>query len=194
MTGNLVFNAEAHEYRYNGVRVPSVTQIISGAGLIDSQWFTEAAAWRGHVAHKCCELDCKGTLNEKTVDPGAAGYLAAWRDCKRNIGFVADQIEVPQYHTVHGYCGTPDRRGRMAGGSRCVLDLKTGALQKWHKMQLAGYTHFNPIPQNFRRLAVRLFDDGKYSILEYPAADLPGDWAAFIGSLNLQKWKKNNGY
>lgn len=189
----LTFDPERHEYRFAGFRRPSVTQIITGAGLIDTTWFTETACWRGSVVHRVCEYDCKGTLIEATVDPGAVGYLEAWRACKRNIGFIPDQIEKPQYHQALQYCGTPDRRGRLADGTRCVIDLKTGAAAKWHALQLAGYVHFDPIPRSLKRFTVRLSPDGRYSLTEYMAAALPGDWAAFQGALALHNWRKLNG-
>ncbi len=189
----LTFDAERHEYRFAGRRVPSVTQIIGLTGMIDTQWFTEAAAWRGSVVHRCCELDCKGTLVEATVDPAAFGYLAAWRAWKQGVGFVSDQIERRRYHADLGYCGTPDRIGTLPDGVRAVVDLKTGVAQKWHALQLAGYAHFDRFPRALRRFTVRLTADGKYIPTEYTPASLPTDWAGFQGALALHNWRKING-
>lgn len=188
----LTFDAETHEYRYNGRRVPSVTGIIKSAGLINTDWFNEAAAWRGSVVHKCCELDCKGTLNESTVDPGAAGYLVAWRDWKRATGFISQQIEKRKYSHL-GYCGTPDRMGVLPDGSLAFVDLKTGAACAWHALQLAAYVKFEGSHIPYRRFTVRLNADTTYSTKEYPVTDLSTDWAAFQSALNLMHWRKTHG-
>ncbi len=189
----LTFDAEKHEYRAAGRRVPSVTGIITGAGLINTEWFNEAACWRGSVVHKCCELDCKGTLKEASVDPGATGYLMAWRAWRDRMGFVSEQIEERRLHADLGYCGTPDRIGRLADGTRAVVDLKTGAAAKWHGIQLAAYAHFERIPRAMKRFTVRLMPDGQYVGIEYTPASLSTDWAAFQGALALHNWRKING-
>ncbi len=190
----LTFDAEKHEYRYAGRRVPSVTQILTGAGLIDKTWFTEAAAWRGSVVHRCCELDCKGTLVEATVDPAAAGYLVAWRDWKRKTGFTSKLIEERKYNQAFGYCGTPDRVGVLPDGTYAVVDLKTGAPMKWHALQLAAYAKFDQSAVRWRRFTVCLNYDTTYSTEEYYVADLSTDWAAFQCAVQLNNWRLRNGY
>ena len=184
---------ESHIYRVDGQRKPSVTGIIKAAGLIDSQWFNEAAAWRGSVVHKCCELHCKGTLDPATVDPMAQGYLDAWIAFKKNLGFVPMTIEQFAY-TDYGYCGTPDRIGCLGDGTPCIIDIKTGAIQKWCALQLAGYLPFVRIGKavNYRRYGIQLKPDGRYVMTEYPPEQLQSDWAAFLACLTINNWKRVN--
>ena len=189
----ITIDPETHICRVGGQKVPSVTGIIKSAGLIDTDWFNEAAAWRGSVVHRVCELDDKGTLDDGSVDPGAAGYLAAWRACKRNLGLVVIGIEEPRYNEEFHYCGTPDRLLRLPDGSMAIGDLKTGAAQKWHAIQTAAYVHLYPFPSSFKRFTFRLFGDGRYMVTEYKSAAMPSDWAAFQGMLAVQNWRKING-
>lgn len=181
-----------HVYRVDGHRKPSVTGIIKSAGLINDQWFNEAAAWRGSVVHKCCELHCKGTLDPASVDPAAQGYLDAWIKFKRNLGFIPTQIEQMSWSPSKDFCGTPDRFGYLGNGLPVVIDLKTGAAQKWHALQLAAYVQFVPDANKLQRFTVQLAPDGEYKMVEYPVVELPIDFAAFLACLTLRNWRKVN--
>lgn len=189
----LEFDEESHTYRSGGRRVPSVTQVIQAAGLVNTEWFNELAAWRGSVVHRCCELDCKGTLRESSVDPAAAGYLAAWREWKQNVGFTPTLIERRFMHPSLGYAGTQDRAGIIADGSEADVDLKTGAAAKWHAIQLVAYSNFHPRPRGRRRFTVRLMADGRYVTTEYPNATWQTDWAVFQSCLAIANWRQING-
>lgn len=190
----VTFDEASHTYRnQTGQRVLSVTQIIKAAGLINDQWFSEASAWRGSVVHKCCELDCKGTLLEESVDPMARGYLEAWRAWKRNVGFTPTLIEKRMLHPL-GFAGTEDRAGFLPNGDEADVDLKTGVAQKWHAIQLAGYSNFHPKPRSRRRFTVRLMPDGKYVTTEYSHATWQTDWTTFQGCLAIANWRQINGY
>ena len=49
----LTFDAEKHEYRLDGVRLPSVTQIIADAGLYgNTSYFTDYSRDRGSFVHQ----------------------------------------------------------------------------------------------------------------------------------------------
>lgn len=189
MTPN--FDPTTHRYTTpEGKPLLSVTQILKLAGLIDDRWFTEEACWKGSVVHKVCELDCKGTLDESSVDPAAAGYLAAWRAWKNAVGFKALEIEQPMANDR--YAGTPDRTGSVGYGHYAVVDLKTGSTAKWHSLQLAAYgaLAFPPWPRAARRFTVRLQDDGRY--ITTPYEDFSTDWAAFQGALAVANWRMAN--
>lgn len=191
----LTFDETTHTYRLDGRKIPSVTTIIKAAGLIDDIWFNEAATWRGSVVHKCCELDCKGKLDESTVDPGAAGYLEGWRKWKRETGFRPVVVEQMDYHSDLFYAGTPDRVGFVCQGEPCVVDIKTGPAQKWHAIQLAAYRMFlGQAGNSYRRFGISVHVNGTYTQTEYTVQALPVDWAAFLSCQNIFNWRKINGY
>jgi hypothetical protein len=188
-TSILTFSEADHAYRLDGQLLPSVTQVLSGVGLIDVRWFSDAAAWRGSVVHRICQFDDEGCLKESSVDPGAAGYLAAWRAAKRDLRMEILQIEQRQYHSLLRYAGTPDRIVRLANGDLAIIDLKTGAAAKWHPVQLVGYSNFFQLARRYRRFTVRLSADGRYVATEYFAATYNHDWSAFQGALALHNWR-----
>ncbi|NBW10802.1 MAG: hypothetical protein EBR82_22520 [Caulobacteraceae bacterium] len=190
----LTFEPDTHTYRWNGAKRPSVTQVMRAGGLIDERWFNDAAAWRGSVVHKCCELDDKGTLNEASVDPMAAGYLEGWRKWKRNFGWSAIAVEKFKYHPHLQYCGTPDRVMRGNDGYLCIVDIKTGVPSKAAAIQTAGYCGFLDIPSYVKRYAIQLMPEGDYVVTEYPTSSFSIDWAAFNSCLNINNWRRINGY
>lgn len=193
-SATLIFDGETHQYRLGQQRLPSVTQVIASTGLIHSEWFSEAAAWRGSVVHRCCELDDLGLLREESVDPGAAEYLTGWRSFKKAVGFTATMVEAPLHHWALRYAGTPDRIGILRDGSRVVIDIKTGVAAAWHGLQLAAYAHLaSQQPRHMRRFTVRLNNAGSYSATEYTTSALSADWAAFQGALALNNWRMING-
>lgn len=184
-----LFNADDHSYRTpDGARLTSVTQALVQAGIIDTTWYSEAAAWRGSVVHRCCELWDKGKLVESSVDPEAMGYLDAWREASYALGIQPVAVEVPSFHPQFGYAGTPD-----VVTNDGVFDRKTGALAPWHGLQLAAYAHLGDNPKAKRRVAVQLKPNGRYSVKMFKPQDMPTDWAVFQSALNVAKWKVLHG-
>jgi len=189
----LTFDHNSHTYRHEGRRVPSVTQVIKAAGLIDDRWFTETAAWRGSVVHRCCELDDLKRLKEDSVDPGARGYLEAWRACRESLGLRVLEVEQRKLHGILMYAGTPDVLALMPSGEFAVIDRKTGASSKWHALQLAAYVQFFPNPARILRYTVRLQSDARYVLTEYPVNTLALDWQVFQAALAVTNWRQIHG-
>jgi hypothetical protein len=187
---NLTFNSTRHEYRVNGVIVPSVTQVLSL--VTDATWFTDDCRWRGSAVHAACQYLDEGDLDWATVEPEHEGYVRAWERAVRECGFVWDGIEEELYHPQHQYAGRRDRRGRI-GQSRVVVDLKTSAtLAPQTAMQLAAYVAPLESPRAYRRFAVRLKPDGTYTVKEYPVAEYGRDWNNFL--VLLAAWRLRREY
>lgn len=100
MTPVLTFNEERHEYHLDGRLVPSVTQVLRGAGLISLVDFADEerklmvelgystaslvpsdilqhALARGTRVHKACHYLSEGLLDWDTVDDKDRGYVSA---------------------------------------------------------------------------------------------------------------------
>lgn len=182
----LEFEPTGHVFRYNGTVLPSITQVLSSTGLIHSEWFTEEAAWRGSVVHRCCELLDEGTLDEDTIDPVAAPYLAAWKRFREAKYFGIHCRELPLY-SVEGYAGIPDRVITV-DGSLAVIELKTGPVYPWVALQLAAQANFFERPTTFRRIAVRLQPNGKPSIKEFPQSQFHRDIDIFRAALKVKQF------
>lgn len=127
------FNAEKHEYTVDGVKVPSVSEILSPLSAerykeID-RWTLDSAADRGKRIHKACELIDYGANPE--ADDDIAGYVLAyqnflwehevdWLMCETILAYTRFDGEGPLY------AGTVDRFG-IVDGKPTVVDIKTYA-------------------------------------------------------------------
>jgi hypothetical protein len=107
----LSFSEAGHEYKWNGVIVPSVTQIISTfLPVFDSELVRRAGEF-GNVLHKTLELLDKNDLD--SYDPTLEPYIEAW------LKFKEDIIK-PAKHNL-------------------LVDIKSGAYSKRWDYQTAAY-------------------------------------------------------
>lgn len=104
----------------------------------------------GEAAHLATHYDDQGILDESSLDPAVAGYVAsyrAWRDDEQAM-VIATELRVR--HRMHGYAGTLDKlvaiprdhRGAFVKELRArVVDLKCGDPEDAGAIyQLAAYT------------------------------------------------------
>jgi hypothetical protein len=186
LAARLKYDPVQHRYSVDGVVVPSVTQVL--APLSDYRRVRpdvlDAARHLGTAVHTACDLDDRGTLDERSVQPVLRGFLAGWRLFCAEHHAVWSAIEQCVYHPALGYAGRLDRLGTV-DGVPTVVDLKTSArLSPAVGPQLAAYAKALPEPgPGIRRLAVQLRPDGRYTQREY--AD-PMDWAVFASLLTLR--------
>ncbi|HEY4037789.1 MAG TPA: hypothetical protein VGM15_03125 [Burkholderiaceae bacterium] len=195
----LTFDAEKHEYRLGPVILPSVTQILAPlyrwAGIPDA--VLEYARERGSAVHRACELDDRGILDPRSVDPIVRPYLEAWRAFRHYSGFHAEEIEQPRYSERMGFAGTPDRVGRLTrlrDEPRAVLDIKTSAtVGPVHGLQTAGYRWL--IDEDglktigLLRYVVQLLANGTYRLHQQQD---PLDYSAFLAQLTVGEWQRKH--
>jgi hypothetical protein len=172
--GELRFDPEPHIYTVNGRRVPSVTQVLEGVGIVDYSKIPdetrEMALERGRIVHLCTqyddELEREGKrLADDQIDPRVAGYVEAWRRFRRETGFTPELIEHRGYNAAYQFAGTLDRSGRFRGSPIvCLLDIKTGTAEPWTRIQLAAYNSFFDRPRVFPRTVCELHKDGTYRL------------------------------
>lgn len=174
----LALDEESHVYTLGSRKLPSVTEIIVGAGLVDTQWFTEAGRWRGSAVHAACWYEDENDLDEAGLDPRLAGYLAAYRKFKAETGFAVEVNEEIVHHDLLGYAGRYDKRGSYAKGP-ALIDLKSGASSKITRYQTAAYVGCLPSPRKYTRMEVRLKENGKYSLQVYEPKDFDRDFAVW---------------
>lgn len=191
----LSFNEERHEYRWNGVVVPSVTQLLNALhSFAGVPWdVLEAARLRGTRVHKACELFDLDDLDEEALAadlPQVVPYLEAWkkfvRDCEPNWEGIEEQV----YHPSHRYAGTLDRRGELTVGGqriqRAVVDIKTAVdLHPVWGVQTMAYSRACDWP-DARRFSCQLREDGTYRLREWTD---PNDWPVFVSLTTLNAWK-----
>jgi len=187
--GNAVeFNSEKHQYKASGILLPSVTEILKGAGLIDATFYTEESKVRGSYVHKACEYYDQGDLDEDSLDPQIAGYLQAYKKWKATFGYEFTWIEMPMQDKTGVYAGTSDRI--IERRPRQIWDIKSGPYQKWHRVQSAAYVNMLDDPFSYTRLGLYLQSSGKFTVREFPKTDYMADLAIFQSALNIYYWKE----
>jgi hypothetical protein len=143
---NFTFDKDKHEYRVDNVVIPSVTQILKAEGLINFSLVNPAILERnsefGNSVHSMIEFFCKGTLDEKSLDPALKPYLQSWNNFVEDYGYTWHQIEYRGYSKTYRYAFTMDQLGEISktnNPGHCLLDYKTGKPTHSHKIQMGGY-------------------------------------------------------
>jgi hypothetical protein len=183
----VIFDAEKHTYTLDGIEYPSVTQILADCGIIKTRFYTEDGKSRGKEIHALTALLDKGLITFDSIkDHEYAPYVSAWIDFCKDFGVKFLEIEKPIVNTLYGYSGTPDR---LAVINDCneIPDIKTGAPEDWHALQLFGYKSLYQESDNFKVSGIYLKPDGKYKRIPYEIdSRIKNTW---WGALNVYKWK-----
>jgi len=169
------FDEQKHEYKVNGTKVPSVTEVTrflhydeaSGANV----YLRNEAARRGSAIHEATMLIDYGEHIPDEFPDDWFGYIEAylrflndfkveWLGIERQLAFIAEDRPV--------YAGTIDRYGYI-NGEMSVLDIKTGTKINHLAVeaQLEGYQQM--LYQNEKIAAQKLYTlqlckDGTYNL------------------------------
>ena len=174
-TKGLEFNPDKHEYRVNGVVLPSVTELCGPLTYskykVDNA-VVEQAAFRGSMVHELTELWDRGDLEQESAIASDVGmYLMAWIQFCHDYTPDWEYIEIPL--ACRTFAGTIDRVGWI-DDRLVVVDIKTSSsMDRANKialaMQLYGYVDLlykNGITASFiNSMGVQLKKDGTYSVI-----------------------------
>jgi len=183
-------------YQVDGVRVPSVTEILKLAGFNGydrvSPQVLEKARQRGADIHSWLELLDLGHLKEEdiaTADPAIQAYLMAWVCFKSDTNFVQVHIEKPVVNELYRYGGTPDREGCMGEAPTAVFEIKaTATLLPTAGVQLAAYANcWSPM---IDRYSVLLRPDGTYRLKKHTGLE---DLHDFLAAVRVAHFKLRHG-
>jgi len=196
--GKLTFDEENHLYKEDGVIIPSVTQCIKEAGLIDLSFvdkeLLEYKSDVGNKIHKTTELFDHGNLDESTLHPLLAGFLGAWKKFIWDYQFNSLHIELAMIHPLYRYAGRIDRIGTIIDKITIAqVDIKTGVHHHSYAIQSAGYTELynygKPKKEQIRRrLTVYLREDGTYEVREHKN---PNDIRYFLAALTITNYLRS---
>lgn len=182
----LTFDPEAHAYALDGRPVPSVTQLIERADLINYDdvppWQLEHAAQRGTAVHLATEFYDDGDLDDESIDPEILPYVEAWRLFRRESGFKVLRSEVRVYSRRHQYAGTVDTIGLLNGRLAMVEKKTTAVLHPATAVQVTAYGKaYNEMVDPAERVrsvhSVHLRRDGTYRFDEH---DPETHWGMFL--------------
>lgn len=183
------FNEDKHEYSVNGVKVPSVSEILSPLnadryGDINPA-VLRAAAEKGTAVHEMCEAIDYGIDPDEEEMPEIQGYVDAyyqflfdhdvyWKMVEQIVSFSRFDGELPLY------CGTIDRFG-IVDGRKAVVDIKTYAsmtteAQMTASCQTALYADAIDEPIRPKRYILHLKKDGKYRLIDLDNFDEKRGW------------------
>ena len=140
--GKMTYDDDKHQYKLDGLILPSVTQIIQESGLINLEWvdrdLLEAKADLGRKVHSATELNDTNNLNTKDLHPTLKLYLDSWIKFRTDYKFVLTEIELKLFHKLYRYAGRIDRVG-LLNKKLILVDIKSGTEQKTSAIQTAGY-------------------------------------------------------
>jgi len=185
----LTFNDDLHEYRYDNIVVPSVTQLISTYMGMDMSHIPERYRDRGIAVHKAIELYVHNELDESSVMEELQPYLHGYVLFQRDYQWTVIASEEQRHHSLMGYAGTIDQIGRFKDEEGSViLEIKTGQKSKYHRLQTAGYAMLHNPACPTPRYIIYLDSDGDYELIEH---DDNEDYKAFASLLDA-RWVNFN--
>lgn len=140
----LTFNSDAHRYRYDGQPMVGVSEVLKGAGLVDTRFFTDEARLQGTYIHAALALDHEGALDDGALDPALVPYVAGWRWLKREMHLTPLLWETAICDPAVGYAGTFDlvavrRVSPLADPEYWLIDFKRSAPPMSAAIQTAAY-------------------------------------------------------
>lgn len=188
----LEYSETEHRYFVDGREKPSVTQILDKAGLVSQFCKDEDARGRGVMVHDLTAKDDQGPLDLRQVPGKLRGYIRAWRKYKSDVGLRI--VDIEQRVDSEGYAGRYDRLCFLSGDWMAhVLDIKTGAIPDYARLQLIAYAHAIAPNRLFGRIAVALKPDGTYTSRPYSVGEFYIDRAEWFGLLRQFK-ETGNGH
>ena len=195
------FQPETHEYFFSGEPIPSCTEALEIAGMIDfdhvSAELLERKGELGREVHKARHLHDEGRL--LSYDPAVGNYLIAWTTFRKDSGFIPRLSEHWQGAELNGmrYGMQLDAIGKFPGDRiETIIDVKIGEIYPHHPIQLAGYaagldhpSFSTPLSRFYarKRAIVQLRSDGTYKLRFF---DDRGDFDVFVSALYIAAWKK----
>lgn len=178
---SLTFDPEKHEYHKGGKRLPSVTEILRAVGLVGMEWVTEEALARGSAVHEAIRFFVEGDLDESSLHPTIAPYVAAFKRFMAESGFVAHEAE--KHVSARTYAGTLDLLGEFSDGP-AVIEVKTGTVPPWAALQVAAYADCL-IAAHTKRFILNLKDNGRPKLIPCTESTDFGKWQACLAVYGL---------
>jgi len=160
------FDSLKHEYKINGISVPSVTKVL-GNGYY---YHNEKAMNRGSKIHTLTHMYDNGNLDlDFLIGTEYFPYVSAWIDYKKLTGIEIIEREYIVGSEEHLCAGTLDILG-IIENTMWLLDIKSGAVSKrMHRLQVSAYKLFcKKYRDEIKKLGcIHLKPNGLFSLVEY---------------------------
>lgn len=177
MTDLFEFNEEKHEYRLNGKKLPSVTEVcsmINGDKFAINESVLRQAQQRGTAVHELTAM-FDNEIADLEIDPEIEGYFRAWQSFCRDYQPEWLFVERMVYSQEMSVAGTIDRLG-IIDDIPVIVDIKTTASMDRTSiasllLQLSGYwAILNVMEEKYdltNSMGVQLMKDGSYKVYRY---------------------------
>lgn len=181
----LTFEADGHVYRFKGVVVPSVTQVLDQLQYLQGiPWdVLQAAAEFGTHVHQACHLFNQNDLDESSLDPALVPYLNQYKRFLSDTGFIVIGSEILIYNEIARYAGQLDFTGNFRG-TTWVVDIKSGVVPSTVGAQVAAYQAALPVAARPKRRACLQLMVDDYKFIEQKDVS---DISLFISALNCYR-------
>jgi len=182
------FDAATHTYSDQVGEVPGITRLLTLAGEIDDEWYTEESSERGRAVHKLtAEYDLGVITNEDLPHLVSAykNYLLGHVEVMQIIQPNWVHVETAMFHRELRFGGTPDRGGTVYNAAS-VWEIKSGLRTKAHPLQTAFQAlllaeECRLPPQSIQRYCCYLQPNGRYKVEGHGNQ---ADFAKVLGILN----------
>ena len=182
---DICFDSERHVYSLGGMVLPSVSAVLSSAGLRTSysnvpEPVLEKARARGVAVHAYTESIDNGD-DPVVEDPTHTGYVTAYRSFVRDSGYESIVSEIIVCHAELLYCGMPDAVGRL-NERRTIVDRKATAVldKKGTAIQCGAYAlawDSMHADQPIEQIAgLHLKRDGSYQLVMFDIEEAKRVW------------------
>lgn len=180
----ITYDESKHIYKMDGIKIPSVTQVLKFAGEINDRWYAPGSAQLGTYLHAACTVIDKFILTAENYSDDEDNYqrLQAWEKFKAETKVQFLEIEKKYVSKKYLFAGTPDRVCMFPQG-KAIIDIKRGASASWHGLQLNAYRLLVD-PEIKILCTVRPKENGKYFVKNYPVSD------KFLDLVN-RYWREN---
>jgi hypothetical protein len=175
---------DTSKYVVNGLRWPSVTEVLAINGLTDfsniREDVLELARVRGNDVHEWVHGVDMGVLEGLKPDPRIAGYVDGYNRFRDEKKFEVVDVEKLVRHDTYMYVGMLDRTGLM-DGEKWLLDIKcVHRVQQESALQTAAYEH--ALEERHNRAVLQLKPNGKYQLHPYTSRN---DLHDFLSALRV---------
>jgi len=140
-TSHEIIRTDDHIYYVDGVKTPSVTQILTAHLDIEFYHKTDHYKDRGSEVDRCCVLEMNGCLDWDSMDRRVRPYVEQFKRFLATTGFKPLLHHAYIYNEQFGYAGELDLFGffEASPGQKALIDMKTGSPMAYYALQTAMY-------------------------------------------------------
>ena len=194
---NLDYDDEAHSYKVDGVKIPSVTRVVDACfpkhlvdwalsiGEEEYHRVIDEALEIGNDTHKWIENYINGTFSEKT-NPSIDAFIR-WKT-NYNVEFIDSERKI--YCDKYKYAGTVDAVAKI-NGRVCVIDFKTSKkIYKPYHLQVTAYAQAIKRIDGLRQWPLGIIlrldkETGEYQQKVFEPKD---HFKTFVKCMELRQW------